>query len=458
MAKLWQKQYKLDELIERFTVGADYLLDRQLLVADCAASVAHARMLAEVGLLSHDEREKLERELGAIAREAAEGRFEIAREEEDGHTAIENRLTARLGEPGEKIHTGRSRNDQVITAVRLYLKGYLLELFGAAAAAAELLFERAGRYADLPMVGRTHTQPAMPSTVGLWLAAYGEELLDLLQLLHGTYALVDQSPLGAAASYGVPLPLDRERVAELLGFARVQNNVLYVNNSRGRIESLVLELLDQIGLTLNKLATDLILFSLPEFGYVSLPEELCSGSSIMPQKRNPDGLELVRAKSGMLAGWAAQVKNAVRSLPSGYNRDFQETKQPLFAAAAAALDCVRVMTLTIDRLEVHPDRLRAAFTPEVFATDAALEKLRAGRSFRDAYREVAAHPEAAGARDPKQAIAARTATGSPGNLALENPRARLTALRTWAAGEQRALGAVIEDLLGSALPLYAQPE
>jgi len=457
VAKLWQKQYKLDELIERFTVGEDYLLDRQLLVADCAASVAHARMLAEVGLISADERVQLERELAVIAEEAAEGRFVIAREDEDGHTAIENRLTARLGEPGKKIHTGRSRNDQVVTALRLYLKAYLTALGGSAAACAELLFERAEHSAELPMVGRTHMQPAMPSTVGLWMAAYAEELLDLLQLLQGTYTLVDQSPLGAAASYGVPLPLDRGRVAELLGFARVQNNVLYVNNSRGRVEGLVLELLDQIGLTFNKLATDLILFALPEFGYFSLPPELCSGSSIMPQKRNPDGLELVRAKSGMIAGWAAQVKNVVRSLPSGYNRDFQETKQPLLAAAATALDCVRVMTLTIDRLVVHPERLRAAFTPEVFATDAALEYVRSGYSFRDAYRKVGENPEASGAREPLEVIAARSAPGSPGNLALAEPRARLAAFSGWVAGQERELAAVAENLLGQAYPLYAPP-
>ncbi len=458
MAKLWQKQYKLDELIERFTVGEDYALDRQLLVADCAASVAHARMLAEAGLIGGEEAAALERELGAIAGEAAEGRFTVSRADEDGHTAIENRLTERLGEPGKKIHTGRSRNDQVITAIRLYLKAYLATLGDTTGACAELLFDRAERHADLPMVGRTHMQPAMPSTVGLWMAAYGEELVDLLQLLQNVYALVDQSPLGAAASYGVPLPLNRSRVAELLGFARVQNNVLYVNNSRGRIESLVLDLLDQLGLTLNKLATDLILFSLPEFGYFSLPEELCSGSSIMPQKRNPDGLELVRAKAGMLSGWAAQVKNVVRSLPSGYNRDFQETKQPLLAGCATALDSVRVIALTVERLTVHPERLRDAFTPEVFATDLALEFVRAGDSFREAYRKVGENPHAAGERDPAEVIAARSAEGSPGNLALAAPRERLTALRSWADRERQALAARTKDLFGRELPLYNRPE
>jgi len=456
VAKLWQKGYKLNELIERFTVGEDYMLDRELTVADCAASVAHARMLAEVGLLTAEEAEELERELGAVAVEAAEGRFEIKREDEDGHTAIENRLTERLGEPGKKIHTGRSRNDQVVTALRLYTKAYLTTLAEAGGTCAALLFDRAERHAEIPMVGRTHMQPAMPSTVGLWMASYAEELVDILQLLQSVYAVADQSPLGAAASYGVPLPLDRARTAQLMGFARVQNNVLYVNNSRGRVESLVLDLLDQLGLTLNRFATDLILFSLPEFGYFSLPEELCSGSSIMPQKRNPDGLELVRAKSGMLSGWAAQVKNVVRSLPSGYNRDFQETKQPLLAASRTALDSVRVVALTVERLTLHPERLRAAFTPEVFATDAALEYVRAGDSFRDAYRKVGENPNLVGDRDPAELIAARTPLGSPGNLSLSEPRARLAELQGWAGRRHEALQAVVEDLLGRRLPLYRE--
>ncbi len=419
MAKLWQKNYSLDVLIEEFTVGVDYLLDADLVVADCLGSIAQARMLEKINILTKTEREVLEQELRRIAGEAEKGSFPILREDEDCHTAIENRLTRALGEPGKKIHTGRSRNDQVLTALRIYERALLLELAGRGTATVLALAEFADEHRTVPMPGRTHMRIAMPSSVGLWAGAFAEELLGSLSILPAIYDLADQSPLGAAAGYGAPLPLDRELTAGLLGFSKVQNNVLYAVNSRGGTEGWILNLAEQLGVTLSKLAQDLILYSMPEFGYFSLPDELCSGSSIMPQKKNPDALELLRAKATTLAHAASAVKGYVRGLPSGYNRDIQESKEPFAKAGKTVLLCLDVATLTVEKLTVHKDILEAAFVPEIFATDAAMELVVDGMSFRDAYRKVAGDIEALRGRDPASSIASRTSTGTTGNLNIE---------------------------------------
>ena len=448
VGKLWQKNYDLDSLVEEFTVGEDYRLDERLVPSDCIASLAHAAMLESIGVLTAGELESLKTALLSIVDAHAAGSFVIRRSDEDCHTAIENALTERVGEAGKKIHTGRSRNDQVLAALRIYTRSALLEVMEEATRLALALAELAERHRLIPMPGRTHMQPAMPSSVGLWAAAFGEGLLDDLALVWAAYMLNDQSPLGSAASYGVPLPLDREMVARLLGFSRLQNNVLYANNSRGKFESAVLDSLDQIGLTLSKLAEDLMLFSMPEFGYFALPPELCSGSSIMPQKKNPDALELVRARSASIGSCAARIKGIVRSLPSGYNRDFQETKEPFFTGMDIALSCVRVMRLTVEKLAVNEDRLRAGFGPEIFATDAAFELVERGRSFREAYREIGLHLDRLTQRDPAAAIAARTSLGTSGNLGLELLRSAGDELARRLAVEGNRVAAAVRALAG----------
>ena len=454
MGKLWQKHYTLNSLIEQFTVGEDYLLDRKLVRADCLGSLGHASMLREQGLLSAEDHDAVARGLKEIIGLAEKGKFPISPTDEDCHTAIENYLTENYGEPGKRIHTGRSRNDQVMTALRLYLKDYLHVFMREVLDLAENLFDFAERYSGVPMPGRTHMQSGMPSSVGLWAAAVGETLLDDLILADAAYRLNDRSPLGSAASYGVPLPVDRESAAEKLGFESIQNNVLSVNNSRGKAEAAVLDALDQTALTLSKAAQDLILFSLPEFGYFTLPDELCSGSSIMPQKKNPDVLELTRAKAVVLGGYASTVKATVRNLPSGYNRDFQETKGPLMRGADLALLTVEVMDLTFTNLEVNEDRLLEGFTPDIFATDYALELVREGSSFRDAYREVAADLKGLEGRDPKEAITRRTATGTPGNLNLGFGRKAIADFRRELAGRTARLERAQKGLLGFSFPLY----
>jgi argininosuccinate lyase len=448
MAKLWQKDYELNELVEKFTVGLDYQLDNSLIISDCTASVAHARMLASIGILTEAELKEIEGALRKLVREYLDGTFFVKPSDEDCHTAIENYLVEKIGEAGKKIHTGRSRNDQVLTALRLYSRAMIIKLLEKGSSLVTSILGLASAHEGVPMPGRTHMQIAMPSTVGLWAAAWAEELVDSLKNLQSVYGLINQCPLGAAASYGTPLPLDREMTASLLGFDGVQKNVLYVNNSRGRLDSLVLNAVEHITLILSSAAQDLILFSLPEFGYFRLPAELCSGSSIMPQKKNPDALELMRAKSATISSYAMNVKQVVRSLPSGYNRDFQETKEPYMRGLELAAACIDIMQLTFSRLEVNAARLAEGFTPEIWATDAAIELVSGGTSFRDAYKEIGLNLDKLGSRDPAAVNKNRTSTGSSGKLMLDETRRVLAEIDRKTGEAEIVLNSAAGSLLG----------
>ncbi len=447
MSKLWKKRVELNRDIEAFTVGDDYILDRDIVIPDCFASMAHAKMLCEIGVLSKEEFKNLKSELVEIVKDTKSGLFSVRVEDEDSHTAIENRLVERLGADGKKIHTGRSRNDQVIAALRLYARDFILDLEEATLRLVGFLLDFAESYRGIPMPGRTHMQIAMPSSVGLWAASFAEELLDDVYLLKGAYKLNNVSPLGSAASYGVPLPLNRERVAELLGFERVQNNVLYVNNSRGKFESIILNAAEQVMLTLSKLSQDIILFSMPEFGYFSLPEELCPGSSIMPQKKNPGMLELIRAKTSTVTALNLQIKGIIKALPSGYNRDFQETKRAFMEGLRITLASVKIMALTIEKLGVNEERLVKGFIPEIFAADRAFELVDRGVPFRDAYREVGLNLEQLKGMDPYRAIEKRTSTGTSGNLNLEFARGILEKLSSEVSAEKKRIEGIFERLL-----------
>ena len=419
MSKLWQKDYSLDSLMEEFTVGNDYILDQELVIADCLASIAHARGLHEIGILDDEELATLTQGLAEIIGLRQQNAFPITLENEDCHTAIESYLTEHYGEVGKKIHTGRSRNDQVQTALRIWMREFALKLCNSTGELCEQLLSFAAEHAEVPMPGRTHMQIAMPSSVGLWAAAYAEELYDEAQhLMHLSWTL-DQSPLGSAASYGVPLPLDRQFTAEQMGFTRVQNNVLYANNSRGKFEAMLLDGCEYIALTLSKLAQDLMLFTLPEFGYFSLPRELCTGSSIMPQKKNPDGLELARSRSALVSSASIRVKSIIRSLPSGYNRDFQDTKEPLLQGTKATWQLVQIFSRMVKGLSVHEDKLITACTPELYATDIVLQQVVEGKNFRDTYKEVGLHLDQVAKLDPVATLSTRTSLGTTGNLGLD---------------------------------------
>lgn len=447
MARLWQKNYDLDSLMQQFTVRNDYILDRQLVISDLMGSVAHARTLNRAGVLSDKELEDLEKGLNEIASLQIAGRFEIKAEDEDCHTAIEGYLTKNYGQTGKKIHTGRSRNDQVQTALRVYMREAGLKIALEALDFASALLDSARKYEYVPMPGRTHTQLAMPSSLGLWFDSFACEIADEVRLLTDVLKVLDQCPLGSAASYGVPLPLEREFSASQLGFSRVQRNVLYANNSRGKFESMILDSCDYLCSTCAKMAQDLILFTLPELGYFSLPVQLTTGSSIMPQKKNPDGLELVRSRSSVVSSMAGEVKNITRTLVSGYNRDFQDTKEPLLTGLRLTFDILAIMSRMVSGLIVHEDRLLAGFRNEIFATDKVFEAVKAGRAFRDSYREVGLNLDSVSAEDASQAIMARTSTGTSGNLKLEESRAAVSALEKECSGWMERLMAVYRGLI-----------
>jgi argininosuccinate lyase len=446
MVKLWDKGYELDEGIEQFTVGGDYILDHDLIEWDVAGSIAHAQMLTKIGILKPDEFKKIKSTLLEVIKEYKDGKFKITMADEDVHTAIENYLTDKLGDSGKKIHTARSRNDQVIVDIRLYSKDKLLEIQEAVTMLAEALVAFAEKNKEVPIPGRTHTQLAMPSSIGLWAGAYAESLLDDLSVLKTAYDLVDQCPLGSAASYGVPLPIDRQMVSDALGFKKVQNNVLYVNNSRGKIESAVLAALGQVMVDLSKMSNDLIFFSIPELDYFDLPVEFCTGSSIMPNKQNPDILELVRAKSEKVLAAYNLVVNIIKDLPSGYNRDLQETKEPLMEGLAITEASLNVCTLVISGLKVNKDKCIKACVPEIYATDKAVELAANGVPWREAYLIVAEGLDTLKAEDPIENIKKKKHIGATGNLGLEKSKSKIKSEQSVIAKEKKAFEAAITKL------------
>ena len=387
--KLWAKGYDLDADIESFTVGDDHVLDRRLVKYDCAASLAHARALRKAGLLTAKELKDIAAGLAEIEELDARGEFRIRPEDEDCHTAIESRLTARYGAAGRKVHTGRSRNDQVLTALRLYERDALGEVGTALAAFAAACRKLASKQGRLSIPGYTHTRRAMPTTVGTWIGCFAAAAKDDSALAAALLKLLDQSPLGSAAGFGVPvLGIDKDFSAKLMGFSKAIENPIYAQFSRSKFEPAVMHLCSQVMLTLNKLAADLILFSAPEFGFASLPEKFCTGSSIMPQKKNPDVLELVRGKYHVVLGEEFKTLSLAGNLISGYNRDVQLAKGPLFACLDAALSSLRIMATVLGGLRFVPERCELA--PELFATEEAYRLVKAGVPFREAYRRVAA--------------------------------------------------------------------
>jgi len=448
MAKLWAKNYDLDATMEAFTVGRDYILDMDLVEYDVLGNLAHTAMLAKIGVLSRDEHAAAKSALVEIFGEYRQGRFRIERTDEDVHTAVEGAVTKKAGEVGKKIHTARSRNDQIIVDTRLYTRDRLLEIEDAALAMTAALLDFAEKHAEVPYPGRTHMQPAMPSSMGLWAGAFAEALLDDYALLEAAYSLNNQNPLGSAASYGVAVPIDREYTSELLGFEKLVNNVLYANNSRGKFEQTVIFACCEIMLDLAKLAADAIFFAMPEFGYLKLPDEYCPGSSIMPQKKNPGPLELTRARASSVMADLFEVMSITKGLISGYNRDFQDTKEPLMRSLGITRDALVVMRMVFEKMEVDAKACIKAFRPEVFAADVALQMaVEENIPFRDAYKEVGLNLEALENQDPVENIKSKTHTGAPGNLGLDKARARLDELSAALKKETERIAAVKSALL-----------
>ncbi len=434
-----------------FTAGRDVELDINLIKADCIGTAAHVTMLSEMTppVLSKTARTKIIRELKKIIALADDGKFKIRLSDQDVHLAVERTLTEKLGDLGKKIHTCRSRNDQVALDLRLYAREEILATLDEAAALISALLAFGKKHQKVPMVGRTHMQPGMPSSVGLWASAHAESLLDDCVLLVSAYELNDQCPLGSAASYGVPLEIDRELVSDLLGFHCPVHNVLYANNARGKNESIILGAMSQVMLSLSRMAQDLMIFTMPEFGYFTLPDELTTGSSIMPQKKNPDVIELVRARASKVKACELAVYDLIKGSPSGYNRDLQDAKEPFMDGVATTRSCLRVLAPFVEAIQVNKKALIAGFTPDVFATDRALELVGEGMAFRDAYHHVKENLDELEKISPAKAIAQKTHLGASLGIDWALLKERTAAVSGVVRDERKFIDHVLSKLLSA---------
>lgn len=422
---LWQKPgIRIDAKIMRFLAGDDVILDREFFLHDIAASKAHVEGLARIRVVGADEAAALKRELNALAEDFRSGAFVLDERFEDGHSAIEARLTERLGDTGRRVHTGRSRNDQVLVATRLWLKEKLAALEGHCRAIAETCLQRAAQPA-IPMPGYTHLQRAVASSTAMWFAGFAEGFIDDAFRARATREWIDANPLGTAAGYGVNLPLDRSHTTAALGFARMQVSPVYAQLSRGKYEIAVLEAIGSALLDLRRMAWDLSLFTTAEFGFVTLPPEYVTGSSIMPNKRNPDVVELLRASYASVAAARSEIEQLL-SLPSGYQRDVQFSKGSIFHGVHRGLMALELVPDLLARMQWNAPAMRAAIEPAMHATDVAIEQAAAGVPFRDAYRAAAEAATAAGqGRTPEASLAARVSPGAGTRLGLDELAARL---------------------------------
>jgi len=426
VTRLWDRGEALDDAVLRLTTDRDPELDLELVPWDCLGSAAHARMLESIGILTAIELGDIERVLGEIATEAGANDFAISREQEDCHTAIENRLTQSLGDTGRKIHTGRSRNDQVLVALRLWGRGMCRRQLEALLDVVDRLLDLGDEHARTSFPGHTHTRQAMPTTLGHHFAAWAENLLDTVPWLQLTFRHLNRSPSGSASGFGVALPLDRQLVSDLLGFDAPQVNTLAVQNDRGKSEYLALAAASAVATDLGRLSCDLLWFSSDELGFVGLPETVTTGSSLMPQKRNPDVLELIRAGATRLRSLQAEVGATYGPLPAGYHRDLQLTKEPFLRGMQSLVDMLVALRPVLTGLTVDVERCRAAVLPSSGATDAALAAVAEGVPFRQAYHDA---PAAEG--EVAELWRARTHLGAPGSLTLDLQRSALTEARRW---------------------------
>lgn len=440
-APLWAKGLPLDAVVHRYTVGEDPQLDLSLLPFDVQGSAAHARMLGEAGLLTATDASALISALAQLKPLTEARQLAISEAQEDGHTALEHALIERVGEAGKRIHLGRSRNDQVLLALRLLLRSRLHTLVGQVHQLAQVLLQFAQDHQSIDLPGYTHLRRAMPSSLGQWGVGYVEGLIEELEAANGLWLRLDRCPLGAAAGFGVPLPLRRERVAELLGFSRVQRSPVDAMNSRGRHEQALLDWLVSLAGTLEKLCWDLSLYSTEEFGFVRLPDAFTTGSSIMPQKRNPDVLELARGRCRELRGIAEWHRQIVTGLPGSYHRDLQLHKRPLLAGLDAAAATLDVLTRLVPVIKVNAERCAAAMSDELYAAHQAYVLVAGGQTFRDAYRQVG-EAVIAGEFMADRAALSATHTGGLGDLGLAHAAQELTAISNNIDARQALLDAV----------------
>ncbi len=392
--KLWDKGYSTDKKIDHFTVGNDRELDLVLAKYDIIASMAHAKMLGKIGLLTSEETHLLVRELENMALSIKEGKFIIEDTFEDVHSKIEFILTEKLGDTGKKIHTARSRNDQVLVAMQLYLKEELSEIKQQTKELFNLLIELAEKYKEILLPGYTHFQIAMPSSFGLWFSAYAESLIDDLYFIDSAYKIADQNPLGSAAGYGSSFPVDRSYTTKEMGFSDLKYNVVAAQMGRGKVEKATAFGISGIAGTLSKLSMDICLYMSQNFNFISFPDALTTGSSIMPHKKNPDVFELIRAKCNSLQAIPNQITLITTNLPSGYHRDLQMVKALIIPAIQEIKSCLEMMTFSLKDIKVNSTILDDPKYDYLFSVDTLNQLVLSGIPFRDAYKQIGAEIEA----------------------------------------------------------------
>ena len=412
--KLWEKSVKIDKDIERYTIGRDREMDLYLAPFDVLGSMAHITMLESIGLLEKDELDVLLAEMKKIYADAVAGNFEIEEGIEDVHSEVELILTRRLGDIGKKIHSGRSRNDQVLVDLKLYMRHELQEITRLTVELFNMLIQQSEKYKNVLMPGYTHLQVAMPSSFGLWFGAYAEGLVDDLTVLNAAYKVVNRNPLGSAAGYGSSFPLNRQMTTDLLGFDSMDYNVVYAQMGRGKSERIVAQALGGIAATLAKLAFDACMYSSQNFGFIKLHDAFTTGSSIMPHKKNPDVFELTRAKCNKIQAVPEQIMLIMNNLPSGYFRDLQIIKEVFLPTFDELKDCLRMVTLMLEHITVNEHILDDTRYDLMFSVEEVNRLAANGMPFRDAYKKVGLDIEA-GKFTPTKTVA-HTHEGSIGNL------------------------------------------
>ncbi len=424
---IWQKNSKatIDEQIMDYMAGEDIILDREIFLFDIQATKAHVRGLASIDILKDVEATEMLKYLDELAEEFKQGKFQLDNRFEDGHSAIESYLVEKLGDSGKRVHTGRSRNDQVLVALRLYLKEQLEQMASFSKESARACLKQAENYKTTPMPGYTHLQQAVVSSGGMWFAAFAEAMIDNLSYIQSIQQWIDANPLGTAAGYGVNLPLNRELTTTELGFSRLQINPIYAQNSRGKFELAVLSALSQCLLDIRRYSWDLSLFTTAEFDFVSLPDEMTTGSSIMPNKRNPDLIELMRGSYAVVQGATVELESLL-SIPSGYQRDLQFSKAPLLRALKRGMDTLALFPQVITNTTLNKTSLKKAIKTPMYATDLAIELSASGMPFRDAYQQVVERYDELKQRTPEQSLNERVSPGACADLMLDEMWERLS--------------------------------
>ncbi len=421
--KLWDKGFSTDKKIDLFTVGNDRELDLVLAKYDVIGSLAHAKMLHKIGLLSSDEMGMVEKELGEISSLIQQGNFIIEEAFEDVHSKIEFMLTEKLGDTGKKIHTARSRNDQVLVDVHLYLREEIKEIRGMILGFFDLLMKLSETHKNNLLPGYTHFQVAMPSSFGMWFSAYAESLIDDLYMLNAAYQVVDQNPLGSAAGYGSSFPIDRDHTTEEMGFSDLKVNSVAAQMSRGKTERSVAFAMSSVAGTLSKFAMDICLYMSQNFGFVSFPDELTTGSSIMPHKKNPDVFELIRGKCNKIQSLPFELTLITNNLPSGYHRDLQLLKEGLIPSIQALKACLEMFTFSLGSIQVNKNIVDQKIYDYLFTVEEVNKLVQEGVPFRDAYKIVGGKVVDGDFMPDKKVV--HTHIGSVGNLALDRIKAKM---------------------------------